>query len=216
MTTPDGYDAQKIRCTWDGDAATYPDFMRRVRLAFERTPRKKRHLLGPEIVGQLSGRAWIITQDLNHRLLVRRNGVIYLFEYLRDRLGRTPVPDVGTRLENLILRLRRPHGQSMSIWSSQLRHHYRQLQAALGRVRKDQVPPSSPSPTTPSGSRPPRSSPPSTSSPRRASRETQEEPQGEADTEEVEQATVGPDEVELQRDQDLVDDEGPPSPSWRR
>ncbi|CAE7352648.1 RE1, partial [Symbiodinium microadriaticum] len=121
----------------------------------------------------------------------RRNGVIYLLE--------------------------RPQGQSMSTWSSQLRHHYRQLQVALGRVRKEQEPPpSSLSPTTPSGSRPPRSTPPSTSSPRRASRETQEEPHGEADTEEVEQVTVGPDEVELQADQGLVDDEGPPSPSWRR
>ncbi|OLP80479.1 hypothetical protein AK812_SmicGene39106 [Symbiodinium microadriaticum] len=78
-----------IECVWDGDAAAYPDFMRRVRLAFERTPRKKKHLLGPEVVAQLTGRAWVITQDLSHRLLVKRNGVIYLLEYVRDRLGRT-------------------------------------------------------------------------------------------------------------------------------
>ena len=106
-------DDQRIRCSWDGDPASYPDFMRRVRLSFERTPRKRRHLLGPEVIGQLTGRAWIITQGLDHRLLVRRNGVIYLLEYLRDRLGRTPVPDVG--------------------------HHYRQLQVALGRVRREQA-----------------------------------------------------------------------------
>ena len=99
-----------IECVWDGDAAAYPDFMRRVRLAFERTPRKKKHLLGPEVVAQLTGRAWVITQDLSHRLLVKRNGVIYLLEYVRDRLGRT--------------RLRRPTGQSMATWASQLRHHY--------------------------------------------------------------------------------------------
>ncbi|CAE7373259.1 RE1 [Symbiodinium necroappetens] len=203
----------RIRCAWDGDPAAYPDFMRRVRLAFERTPRKKRHLLGPEVVAQLSGKAWIVTQDLDHRLLVRRNGVIYLLEYLHERLGRTPVPDVGTRLENLILRIRRPSGQSMSTWSSQLRYHYRQLQVALGRVRKEQDRKDDASTASPSTSRPPRSSPPSTSSPRRASRETQEEPQGEDDADEG--ATVGPPEDD--RDELLADEpEGRESPTWRR
>ena len=189
--------------------------MRRVRLAFERTPRKKRHLLGPEVVAQLSGKAWIVTQDLDHRMLVRRNGVIYLLEYLHERLGRTPVPDVGTRLENLILRIRRPSGQSMSTWSSQLRYHYRQLQVALGRVRKDQDRKDDASTASPSTSRPPRSSPPSTSSPRRASRETQEEPQGEDDADADEGATVGPPEDD--RDELLADEpEGRESPTWRR
>ncbi|CAE7912341.1 unnamed protein product, partial [Symbiodinium necroappetens] len=154
----------RIRCHWDGDPATYPDFMRRVRLSFERTPRKKRHLLGPEVVASLSGRAWIITQDLDHRLLVRR-------------------------------------------------HHYRQLQVALGRVRKDQEKKEDTPTNSPATSRPARSSPPSTSSPRRASRETQEEPQGEDDADEGE--TVGPPEDD--REELLADgDRENASPSWRR
>ena len=212
MTSQDPPD-QRIRCHWDGDPATYPDFMRRVRLSFERTPRKKRHLLGPEVVASLSGRAWIITQDLDHRLLVRRNGVIYLLEYLQERLGKTPVPDVGSRLEALILRIRRPAGQSMSTWSSQLRHHYRQLQVALGRVRKEQEKRDEAAASSPATSRQARSSPPSTSSPRRASRETQEEPHGEDDADEGE--TVAPPEDD--RDDLLADeDRGNASPSWRR
>ena len=219
MASYEGTSAPRVQCAWDGDPAGYPDFMRRVRLSFERTPRKKRHLLGPEVVAQLTGRAWTITQDLNHRMLVRRNGVIYLLEYLRERLGRTPVPDVGARLENLILRLRRPTGQSMSTWASQLRHHYRQLQVALGRVRRDQTRASAltqekePSTPSPARSHQARSTPPSTSSPRRASRETQEEPQGEDDADEEEAETVGPeddDQDELQRDEDRGDS------SWRR
>ena len=204
----------RIRCHWDGDPATYPDFMRRVRLSFERTPRKKRHLLGPEVVASLSGRAWIITQDLDHRLLVRRNGVIYLLEYLQERLGKTPVPDVGSRLESLILRIRRPAGQSMSTWSSQLRHHYRQLQVALGRVRQDQGKKEDSPATSPAASRHARSSPPSTSSPRRASRETQEEPQGEDDADEGE--TVGPPDDEDREELLADEDREKASPSWRR
>ena len=172
-----------LKCQWDGEASGWQDFLRRVRLAFERTPRKKRHLLGAEVVGQLTGRAWVVTQEVEHRRLVRRDGVMYLIDFLRDKLGKTPIPDVGLRLEQLIIKLRRTPGMSMSTWASQLRHSYRQLQIALARARRDNPtlePSSSPSPlSTPSR---PRSS-------RRASRETVDEPQAEAPTEDDEDET---------------------------
>ena len=60
------------------------------------------------MVSQLTGRVWSITQDIDHSKLVRREGVIYLLSFLREKLGRLPVPDIGVRLENLILKLRRP------------------------------------------------------------------------------------------------------------
>ena len=97
---------QKI--SWDGDLHGWPDFVRRVRWIFERTKRNRRHLLAPEIVANLTGRAWNITQDLDHRALVRRNGTIYLLEFLRERLGENPVP------EELVIRLKRPSGMSMA------------------------------------------------------------------------------------------------------
>ncbi|OLP97435.1 High mobility group protein 1-like [Symbiodinium microadriaticum] len=58
---------QKV--SWDGDPQGWPDFVRRVRLIFERTKRSRRHLLAPEIVTNLTGRAWNITQDLDHAAL---------------------------------------------------------------------------------------------------------------------------------------------------
>ena len=101
----------------------------------------------------------------------------------------------------------------MATWSSQLRHHYRQLQVALGRVRKEQEKKDEAAASSPATSRQARSSPPSTSSPRRASRETQEEPHGEDEADEGE--TVGPPEDD--RDELLADeDRGNASPSWRR
>ena len=99
-----------LKCQWNGDPSGWADFLRCVRLAFEKTARRKRHLLGPEIVGQLSGRAWVVTQELDHRRVVRRDGVVYLIEFLRDRLCKTPTPDVGLRLEQLMIRLRRGLG----------------------------------------------------------------------------------------------------------
>ena len=101
--TSDSRDTAFLRCTWDGEPSTWNDFCRRVRLTFEQTPRRKRnHLLAPRIVSELTGRAWAITGDLSHKELCRRDGVIYLLQYLKESLGRLPVPDIGVRLEALI------------------------------------------------------------------------------------------------------------------
>ena len=58
----------------------------KVRLAFEQTVRKKRHFLGPQVVSQLTGRAWAITGDLDHKRLCRRDGVVYLLQHLKESL----------------------------------------------------------------------------------------------------------------------------------
>ncbi|CAE7347134.1 RE1 [Symbiodinium sp. KB8] len=202
-------DFSRLRCAWDGEPSTWMDFARRVRLAFERTARRKRHLLGPEVVSQLSGRAWTITQDIEHARLVRRDGVIYLLTFLREHLGRLPIPDIGLRLEALLLRTRRQQGQSMATWSSSLRQQYRLLQIALVRVRGSENPRSKDG--KPAGLL---SEPSSSSSPRRrASGTMEEEPQAEEQPTEQrdETETVGPGADD--EEEELADAS---SPSWRR
>ena len=97
--TSESRDTPFLRCTWDEQPSTWNDFCRRVRLSFEQTPRRKGRLLAPRIVSEPTGRAWAITGDLSHRELCRRDGVIYLLQYLTESLGRLPVPDIGVRLE---------------------------------------------------------------------------------------------------------------------
>ena len=204
-------DYSRLRCAWDGEPSSWPDFSRRVRLAFERTSRRKRHLLGPEVVSQLTGRAWTITQDLDHARLVRRDGVIYLLAFLREHLGRLPIPDIGLRLESLLLRTRRQPGQSMATWSSSLRQQYRLLQIALVRVRGSEA--YSSKDGKPSASR---SEPSSSSSPRRrASGTMEEEPQAEEQPADArdETETVGPEEDEGD-EEELATHDSPSS--WRR
>ena len=163
---------------------------------------EKRHLLAPRIVSDLTGRAWAITGDLSHRELCKRDGVIYLLQYLKESLGRLPVPDIGVRLETLMLRLRRSPVQSMATWAAHLRLQYRHLQVALSRVRTTAGESTNP------GAKP-ASTPSVASSPaRRASVTTVEEPQVENQVaEEDDQVTIGPspdenreEEVELQED----------------
>ena len=113
--------------SWDGDVSTFQDYVRRVRLAFSRTKRKHRKRLAADLVGQLTGRAWTVTQEISHERLVKDDGAKYLVLFLEERLARIPVPDAGSRAEELFVKLRRPHGMSMSSWCSLVRESYRQL-----------------------------------------------------------------------------------------
>eukprot|EP00435_Cladocopium_sp_Y103_P026888 s2772_g6.t1 len=126
-----------VRCSWDGDISTFPDYVRRVRLVFEKTRRRRRKHLGPELVAQLTGKAWVITQEVDHARLTQKDGAKYLIEFLEMKLGRIPVPDAGARAEELLVKLRRPTGMSMSSWCSTVRESYRRLQRALKRARPE-------------------------------------------------------------------------------
>ena len=177
----------QVRCAWDGDPSTWVDYIRRVRLTYEKTRHRKRKYLGPELAAQLTGRAWVVTQEIDHRRLVANDGARFLVEFLEERLGRVPVPDAGTKAEELFVKMRRPVGMTMASWCHKVRETYRGLQRALKRARKEQgdditsAPPESPmsggsrrrdaapsGPTSPSSSR------------RRSSKRTVEEPEGDA------------------------------------
>ena len=85
---------QAVRCAWDGDLSTWVDYIRKVRLTYERTRHRKRKYLGPELAAQLTGRAWVVTQEVDHRRLIPKMGR-FLINFLEERLGRVPVPDAG-------------------------------------------------------------------------------------------------------------------------
>ena len=91
--------------TWNGELNLWHDYARHVRLQWERTPKHKRKLLGPELASKLTAKAWSVTPDLDHHKLSKKNGCKYLLRFLQERLCRTAVPDAGARLEDLLIRL---------------------------------------------------------------------------------------------------------------
>ena len=126
--------------TWNGDPTTWLEYVKRVRLQFERTEKKKkkkqkkRSLLGAELASRLTGRAWdIVSAEVDHSQLQKRDGAAYLLRFLEERLCKAPVPDTGQRLEDFFLRFRRSPGE----WATQVRESYRRLQRAMARQRKD-------------------------------------------------------------------------------
>ena len=161
--------------SWNGEPTGWNDYARQVRLCWEKTAKHKRKLLGPELASKLTGRAWAVTPNLDHQKLGKRNGTKYLLKYLQDRLCRTAIPDAGARLEDLLIRMRRPLGMAMSQWANEVLEGYRKVQRALIRARqlqrakdKDEVksisephqePPTSPTRRTPSTSPAHRSTP---------------------------------------------------------
>ena len=128
--------AKEVVVTWDGDPTTWGDYARKVRLQWEKTPDRKKKYLAPDLASRLTGRAWSVTPDLEHSKLSKKNGAKYLLKFLQSRLCRTAVPDAGARLEDLLIRLRRPLGMPMSQWSSYVLEAYRKVQRALVRARQ--------------------------------------------------------------------------------
>ncbi|CAK9112566.1 unnamed protein product, partial [Durusdinium trenchii] len=138
--------------TWNGDATLWLDYVKRVRLQYERTEPKKRCLLGAELASRLTGKAWdVASAEIDHSKLQQSNGASYLLSFLEERLCKTPVPDVGQRLEEFFMKLRRQPGTSMTEWATSLRESYKRLQRAMARQRQQSQPTSSLKETAPAG-----------------------------------------------------------------
>ena len=118
--------------SWDGEVQGWSEYSRRVRLCWSQMPTHKRYTLGPKLVLRLRGKAWESAASVDHSRLCQPDGTSYLLQFLKDKLGRLPVPDVGQHLDELFVRLRRPAGMDLLSWCTQLRESYKRVQRSLG------------------------------------------------------------------------------------
>ncbi|CAE7226110.1 unnamed protein product [Symbiodinium sp. CCMP2592] len=77
--------------SWDGNHATWSDYVRRVRLEWMRTAEKKKRLVGASLASKLTGKAWEVTIELDPARLQDRCGASYLLDYLEEKLAKTLV-----------------------------------------------------------------------------------------------------------------------------
>ena len=122
--------------SWDGEVQGWSEYSRRVRLCWSQMPTHKRYTLGPKLVLRLRGKAWEAAASVDHSRLCQPDGTSYLLQFLKDKLGRLPVPDVGQHLDELFVRLRRPAGMDLLSWCTQLRESYKRVQRSLARTKK--------------------------------------------------------------------------------
>ena len=78
--------------------------------------------------------------EINHEELRRPTGPRYLLRFLEERLLKTPINDLGLRLEDMFVKLRRQQGVGMSQWASQVRECYRMLKRSLGKLKASKAP----------------------------------------------------------------------------
>lgn len=119
--------------SWDGEISGWSDYARRVRLCFSQTMQNKRHTLGPRLVLKLRGRAREVAATIDHDRLESANGAQYLRQFLKDRLGRLPIPDIGQHLEELFVKCRRQQGVDMVTWCNTVRETHRKVQRSMAR-----------------------------------------------------------------------------------
>ena len=103
-----------FKVTWDGDFATWLDFV--------------------------SGRAWLVTQEIDHKRLSQPDGAKYLVDYVENGLAKTPVPDAGVRAELLLRHIVNGFLVPACARSSS------PLQRALQRARQENTQPDLPRP----------------------------------------------------------------------
>ena len=111
--------------SWDGEISGWADYSRKVRLFHSQTPASKRYTLGPKLVLRLRGKAWEVAASLDHDELSKQNGAKYLLKFLKQRLGRLPIPDVGQHLDEVFVRMRRVPGMDMISWCNLVRENYK-------------------------------------------------------------------------------------------
>ena len=121
--------------SWDGEVSSWPEYSRRVRLSFAQTPVHKRYTVAPKLVLKLRGRAWEAAANIDHSRLTQNTGTQYLLQFLKDRLGRLPIPDIGQNLDDLFVRAKRQPGTDLVSWCNQIRETYKRLQRSLAKTR---------------------------------------------------------------------------------
>ena len=133
----------------------------------------------PRLVLKLKGRAWEIASNIDHEQLESYGGTQYLLSFLKEKLGRLPIPDMGQHLDTLFVKTRRVPGTDMVTWCNQLREAYKKVQRSLARTRPGRVSVGTQTDElwrAPDGYAPTQASPPSTPQPGAKRRESGSEP----------------------------------------
>ena len=131
----DETDKVKIPC-WDGDITTFDQFAEDTFWYVEGTDVSKRYLCGPRIAARLTNDAETAlgTRKRKTGWLSRSDGAFKLLDFLKTRVAKQALPDVGDRLEAFFFRLRHRKGESMASWIYRSKTAYNRLQKSLQRV----------------------------------------------------------------------------------
>ena len=102
--------------SWDGNPLTFPKYETDAEYYVESTKWSERYLCGPRLLRRLRGSAGIACRGQPRGWLSTCEGAYVLLRFLRSKLDRAPLPNVGHYLDEYFHKLRRRKGESMADW----------------------------------------------------------------------------------------------------
>ena len=124
----------------DEEAETYFSHARRARQFVEGTKIQERHLCGPRLEAQLTGRAESAVEGCRPGWLSTEHGVETLLRFLRTHCANLELPDMGSHLQAFFYKLKRKKYEPMATWSTRYRNEYTKVRRALARLQRTESP----------------------------------------------------------------------------
>ena len=122
--------------SWDGAEDTFGTFEVECFQYRDTVEYGKRYLCGPRIARKLSGKAAVALLGRPQGWLNRNDGVEILIKFLRSKVFKQVIPDLGYHMDEFFFRLRRRRSGSMTEYAMRSRDKYLKMQKALARVVK--------------------------------------------------------------------------------
>ena len=122
--------------SWDGATDTFDIFEAECYQYRDTVESGKRYLCGPRIAQKLTGKAAVALLDRPQGWLNRKDGVETLLRFLRRKVFKAKIPDLGYHMDEFFFRLRRRRYESMTEYAMRARDKYVKMQKALARVVK--------------------------------------------------------------------------------
>ena len=119
---------------WDGDAATFQEYMEAAELYEQSVAYHKRSLVGPRLIAELQGSAKRLVVGQPADWVSYVGGVDRLLQYLREGLGQPRIPELTDHLLKFFKHSRRRTGESINSYVARKMEIYLRAQQAMKRL----------------------------------------------------------------------------------
>ena len=119
---------------WDGDAATFQEYMEAAALYEQSVAYHKRSLVGPRLIAELQGSAKRLVTGQPADWVSYAGGVDRLLQFLREGLGQPRIPELTDHLLKFFKHSRRRQGESINSYVARKMEIYLRAQQAMKRL----------------------------------------------------------------------------------
>ena len=122
--------------SWDGDWRTFDDYKLACQLEFDGLKEEDQVTLAPKLTRNLVGKAWEACTEIDREKLRKKDGLDYLFGYLKQKRGKQQVDILGEAFEKYFQspEVVRRDKESLNDYEQRLAAFTRDIQRALNEL----------------------------------------------------------------------------------